>query len=154
VNDLEKIKLDEIVKRGLDAEARIQKTIKLIEALLKTIELSPETDGWGLQPARERMKEVEGYLIDLIFDAGWTRDSLIEMDEAARGYSASYDQVHDSVPAAYQRGRQDAIHSLHAGLDYETQQALRFAAREFAALSDEERHAQRLRMYASFEREE
>jgi hypothetical protein len=129
VNDLEKIKLDEIVKRGLDAEARIQKTIKLIEALLKTIELSPETDGWGLQPARERMKEVEGYLIDLIFDAGWTRDS-------------------------YQRGRQDAIHSLHAGLDYETQQALRFAAREFAALSDEERHAQRLRMYASFERQE
>jgi hypothetical protein len=130
--------LEEWMREGLNAHDRIQDVITVIEDLLKTIQVVPEIDALGDDVAQARVKEIEGLLVELIFDAGWMRESLTGVDENARGQTVAYQNAYDAVPNAYRDGRRDAIRDLNAGLSDHAQRVVRLIANGLAKLDDDE----------------
>jgi uncharacterized protein YnzC (UPF0291/DUF896 family) len=130
--------LEELMRDGLNAHDRLQEAIKDIEDLLKTIQVVPEIDALGDDVAQERVKEIEGRLVEMIFDAGWMRESLTGVDENARGQTIAYRNAYDAVPNAYRDGRRDAIRDLNAGLSDHAQRVVRLIANGLAKLDEDE----------------
>jgi hypothetical protein len=132
-------KAAEILKRGLDAYARIQESLKRITWVLKTIELPKDADSYQIEMIRSGKEEIARAHVDTTLDADAMREALLQLDEILRSVAAAYEAVYQLLPQAYQEGEQAGLTRFYVELDEDSLHALKLAANVLADLSDTER---------------
>jgi hypothetical protein len=133
---------EETLKEGLEAYARLKKTISRIEQMIPSFEV-PDQSIWGLMFYHKNRDIVNGYLVDAALDNARLRAALLRLESAVRSGAVAYDQVYQSMHDAYQRGEQDALRRLYDGLNARTKEALRLESVGVEAMTDADRAALR-----------
>jgi hypothetical protein len=131
-------KASAIIKRGLDAYARIQNAIKVITLALRIIETPEDGDSYQIEMIRAAKEQIGDAILGLYDDAETFREALLDMNDVGRSLGAAYRTVYQVLPNAYDEGAQAAATRLNDKLRGSFLDSLRHESTALSALSDDE----------------